>query len=191
VDEVLVCAARRPNLAGLALETAAVRYGECGIACDDWLRTSDGRVYAAGGACGHGLASPEAEEGTGRLAAYNASAWRPRRLSASVIPRYTPTDPPVVQLRPWGDGATAEAATERGIEFRDPSGTWGDAGTGCISVRLDGWGRLTGATLAGAEAESLALPLMLLMARRLPLTHLHQVTACHSVPGNLLLTLAR
>ncbi len=193
VDEVLVCASPRPNLGGLALETAGVRYGRRGIAVDDRLGTSDRHVYAAGGACGADLASPEAELGTGRLAARNAAAWLPRRLATCVIPRYTPTDPPVVELRTHASRKAAPQRTiERRIEFDEPpTGRWGGAGRGCIAIRMDHRQRLLLATIAAAGAEDLALPLMLLMHRRLPITTLRELATCRSTRGALLLPLAR
>jgi hypothetical protein len=58
-------------------------------------------------------------------------------------------------------------------------------------VRLDRKGRLLHATLVAAAAEELALPLMLLMNRRLPIATLNQMVACRSGRGCLLQALAR
>lgn len=193
-DEVLLCSVPQPNLSQLSLETAAVSYGERGISVDDWLRTSERSIFAAGGACGPEFASPEAEEATGRLAAQNALAWFPRRLSWCVIPRCTPTDPPVVELgfrpsRPAGAGPRGE---HRRVEFRElpPNGL--DAPReGCITVHVDHRGRLLGAMVAAAGAEELAVPLMLLMQRRWPLRALGELTTCHSGRARLLAALAR
>ncbi len=193
VDEVLVCSTPRPNLAGLALETAAVSYRQQGIAVDDWLRTSERHVYAAGGVCGPEFASPEAEQGTGRLAARNAVGWLPERLSRCLIPRCTSTEPPIIELGLLAaEEALGSEATQRRIEFREPrAGQWGGSGRGCIAVRLDRKGRLLHATLVATAAEELALPLMLLMNRRLPIAALNQMVACRSGRGRLLLALAR
>ncbi len=188
VDEVLACPSPRPRLAGLALETAAVAYGARGIAVDARLRTSERHVFAAGGVCGPEWASPEAEEATGRLAARNALAWLPRRLNPCVVPRYTPTDPPVVELG-LGPAEAAAAGIDtdvRRVEFRDaPSG--GAAGRqGYLALRLDSGGRVVGATLVAAGAEELAISLMQLMVRRRPLASLANLTPCRSGLARLL-----
>jgi pyruvate/2-oxoglutarate dehydrogenase complex dihydrolipoamide dehydrogenase (E3) component len=47
-DEILVAAGRAPNVSGLGLEAAGVRYSKRGIAVDDRLRTSNRRIYACG-----------------------------------------------------------------------------------------------------------------------------------------------
>ena len=49
VDEILVAAGRQPNVEGLGLEAAGVRFDtRRGIEVDDHLRTSNKRIFAAG-----------------------------------------------------------------------------------------------------------------------------------------------
>jgi len=189
VDEVLVCSPRMPKLDGLRLETAAVRYSERGIDVDDWLRTSEPAIFAAGRACAAQFASLEAEEGTGRLAALNAVRWRPRRLSRYAIPHYTPTDPPVVELgpRPATLATAGIRITERRVEFREGN----PSRKGLISIQLDRRGRVMGAVLVAAGAEELAVPLMLLMNRGWPIQALEELIPCRSGLAGLLLLLAR
>lgn len=194
VDEVLACSAPRPNISQLALETAAVGYGRQGIGVDDRLRTSERRIFAAGGACGPAFASPEAEEATGRLAARNALDWFPRRFSRCVIPRYTPTDPPIVEfgLQPAQAAEAGLRVERRGVEFRALPQTGSDAWReGCILVDLDHRRRLLGATVAAVGAEELAMPLMLLMDRRWPIDALERLIPCRSGNARLLVALAR
>ncbi len=193
-DEVLVCPAPRPCVAELALETAAVAYSPEGIGVDDWLRTSERRIFSAGGVCGPRFASPEAEEATGRLAARNALAWLPRHLSRCVIPRYTATDPPIVELglRP-AEAVAAGIDTElRRVEFREAQVAGSAEGRyGCIAVLLDRRRRLVGATIVAVGAEDLALPLMLLMQRRLPVHALGELAPCRCGRGRMLAALIR
>lgn len=47
-DEILVAVGRKPNLEGLDLEAAGVKYGKQGVEVDEYLQTSNSRVYAAG-----------------------------------------------------------------------------------------------------------------------------------------------
>src|SRR5437867_3488654 len=51
VDEILVGVGRTPNAEGLGLETAGVEYDKTGVKVNDWLRTTNPRVYAAGDIC--------------------------------------------------------------------------------------------------------------------------------------------
>ena len=51
-DEILLGVGRAPNVEGLGLESAGVRYdAKRGVAVDDFLRTSNRRIYAAGDIC--------------------------------------------------------------------------------------------------------------------------------------------
>ena len=52
VDEILAGIGRAPNVEGMNLEAAGVRYDtEAGIHVDDFLQTSNPRIYAAGDVC--------------------------------------------------------------------------------------------------------------------------------------------
>src|SRR5262249_18076848 len=44
-DEILVCVGRAPNVEGLGLEAAGVRYNKRGVEVDDHLRTSNKSIY--------------------------------------------------------------------------------------------------------------------------------------------------
>ncbi len=191
-DEVLVCPEPRPRVAGLALATAAVAYSERGIGVDDRLRTSERHVFAAGGACGPHFTSPEAEEATGRLAARNALAWVPRRLGRCVVPRCTPTDPPIVELglRPAEAAAAGIDVEPRRFEFRATEAADPDEVQGYLALLVGPRGRVVGATIAATGSEELALPLMLLMSRGLPLRILGAITPCRSGRARLLAALA-
>ena len=51
VDKALIGAGRAPNLEGLGLETAGVKYTQKGVSVNDYLQTSNPRIYAAGDIC--------------------------------------------------------------------------------------------------------------------------------------------
>jgi len=48
VDEILVATGRQPNVEGLGLAAAGVRYGAGGVEVDDRLRTGNPRIYSCG-----------------------------------------------------------------------------------------------------------------------------------------------
>ncbi len=182
VDRVLVCPARRPKVEGLGLESAGVAYSDQGVVVGERLQTTNGRVFAAGGACGERFATPEAAAATGVLAVHNALSVTSRRLSQLVIPRGIYTDPGVVQV-----GLTRGEAAARGMEIdtyrADLCGAEesiaGGRGPGRIAVHVErGTGRIAGATVVADGADELIAPLVLLMTRRWSLAALADVIAC-------------
>ena len=107
VDELLVATGRRPNTAGLGLESAGVALDARGaIVVDEYLRTTNEHVYAAGDVSG----APQfvyvaAYEGA--LAAENALDGAGRRVDLSALPRVTFTSPQVAAV-----GLTEQQARE-------------------------------------------------------------------------------
>ena len=80
VDQILAGVGRTPNVEGLELERAGVAYdGVSGIRVDDFLRTTNRRIYAAGDVC---LADKftHAAEASARLAVTNALDRGRKRL---------------------------------------------------------------------------------------------------------------
>ena len=51
VDEILVSVGRTPNVSGLNLKAADVKYDNEGVHVNDFLQTSNPRIYAAGDVC--------------------------------------------------------------------------------------------------------------------------------------------
>lgn len=96
--EILVATGRRPNTAGLALSDAGVETDERGaVVVDDYLRTGNERVFAAGDVAG----APQFVYVTayeGALAAENALNGAPRPLDLSALPRVTFTSPQVAAV---------------------------------------------------------------------------------------------
>jgi pyruvate/2-oxoglutarate dehydrogenase complex dihydrolipoamide dehydrogenase (E3) component len=98
VDKILAGVGRLPNVEGLDLEAAGVAYDSVnGIRVDDYLRTSNARIYAAGDAC---LEHKHAHmaDATARIVVQNALSRGRQRLSALVIPWCTFTDPQIAHV---------------------------------------------------------------------------------------------
>lgn len=52
VDEILVCTGREPNVTGIGLEIAGVKYDKLkGITVNDYLQTTNPNIYAVGDCC--------------------------------------------------------------------------------------------------------------------------------------------
>jgi pyruvate/2-oxoglutarate dehydrogenase complex dihydrolipoamide dehydrogenase (E3) component len=98
VDAILTGTGRLPNVERLNLEAAGV---DCdattGIRIDDFLQTSNPRIYAAGDACLEHKFTHTADA-SARIAVHNALAPGRRRLSALTIPWCTYTDPEIAHV---------------------------------------------------------------------------------------------
>ena len=112
VDAILTDAGRRPNIEDLGLDAAGVAYGTMGITVDEYLRSTNPRIYAAGNVSGERL-SPPAAEATAEIAIQNALGLARAPLEALFVPRCTYTDPEIVQV-----GFHAQEAREQGIPSR-------------------------------------------------------------------------
>ncbi len=110
-DQILVAVGRTPNLEGLNLEAAGVKFHQKGVIVDDHLRTSNRNIYAAGD-----ISSPlqftHAAEAFGRIALQNALFFGRKRASDLVMPWCTYTDPEVAHV-----GLSQEDAEKRGVEL--------------------------------------------------------------------------
>lgn len=115
VDEILIGAGRVPNVEGLNLEAAEVKYeggkGR-GVLVNDWLQTTNPNIYAAGDIClPHRFT--HLADATARLVIQNALFFGRRKLSRLSIPWCTYTDPEVAQV-----GLTEPAAQKQGLAYQ-------------------------------------------------------------------------
>jgi len=113
VADVLVATGRRPNTDGLGLDRAGIQTDRRGaIVVDEFLQTTNPRVWAAGDCTG----APQfvyvaAYEGA--VAAENALDGNRRRVDLSVVPRVTFTSPALAAV-----GWTEAQAREQGYTVR-------------------------------------------------------------------------
>jgi pyruvate/2-oxoglutarate dehydrogenase complex dihydrolipoamide dehydrogenase (E3) component len=98
VDRILVGIGRKPNVENINLEAAGVKYDrESGVQVNDFLQTSNSRIYAAGDVClEHKFM--HVEDASARLVVRNALFWGRERLSALTIPWCTYTDPEIAHV---------------------------------------------------------------------------------------------
>ena len=98
VDAILTGSGRSPNVEGLNLEAAGVDYeAGSGIRVDDFLRTSNPQIYAAGDVCLEHKYTHTAAA-SARIVVQNALFRGRERLSALVIPWCTFTDPEIAHV---------------------------------------------------------------------------------------------
>jgi pyruvate/2-oxoglutarate dehydrogenase complex dihydrolipoamide dehydrogenase (E3) component len=158
-DAVLAATGRQPNVEGLNLDAAGVRFEtKTGVAVDDHLRTSNPRVFAAGDVCSVGYKFTHAADAMARLAIRNALFPTKGRVSALTIPWCTYTDPEVGRV-----GLNEQEVSGSGVavdvfrhEFPNIDRGAADGAEGFVKV-LTGKGtdRIVGATVVGPHAGEL------------------------------------
>ncbi len=113
VDAILTGTGRVPNVEGLNLEAAGVDYDTTdGIRVDDFLRTSNRRIYAAGDVCLEHKFTHTADA-SARIVVRNALFLGRQRVSALTIPWCTYTDPEIAHV-----GLYVRQARERDIPVK-------------------------------------------------------------------------
>lgn len=110
VDAILVTAGRAPNVEGIGLEAAGVEYDrKTGIKVDDYLRTTNRRIYAAGDVCS-ALQFTHLADAHARLVLRNALFFGRARASRLVVPWCIYTDPEIAHV-----GLSEAEAASRGV----------------------------------------------------------------------------
>ena len=111
VDKVLIGAGRAPNLEGLGLEKAGVKYTQKGVSVNDYLQTSSPRIYAAGDICSS-YQFTHAADFMARIVIQNALFMGRAKVTSLVIPWCTYTQPEVAHV-----GIYQKEAQKKGIEL--------------------------------------------------------------------------
>ena len=179
VDQILVGVGTAPNVQGLELEAAGVVYDDArGIPVDDFLRTTNRRIFAAGDVCG-GNKFPHIESAAGRIVVANALFLGRQRLSAEAIPWCTFTDPEIAHV-----GMYVTEARQKNIPVKtftilmhevDRAITDGEE-EGFVKVHVrEGTGKILGATVVASHAGDLINEISLAMSAGLDLHALARV----------------
>jgi pyruvate/2-oxoglutarate dehydrogenase complex dihydrolipoamide dehydrogenase (E3) component/uncharacterized membrane protein YdjX (TVP38/TMEM64 family) len=96
-DVILVSVGRTPNLEGLGLDEAGVRYTAQGVIVDNRLRTTNARIFAAGDVCSR-YKFTHAADAMARIVIANALFFAHRKVTDLVIPWCTYTDPEIAHV---------------------------------------------------------------------------------------------
>jgi pyruvate/2-oxoglutarate dehydrogenase complex dihydrolipoamide dehydrogenase (E3) component/uncharacterized membrane protein YdjX (TVP38/TMEM64 family) len=105
-DAILVSVGRQPNLEGLGLEQAGVKFTASGVVVDERLRTSNPRIFAAGDVCSK-YKFTHAADAMARLVIANALFLARRKVTDLVIPWCTYTDPEIAHVGYYEKNARA------------------------------------------------------------------------------------
>jgi pyruvate/2-oxoglutarate dehydrogenase complex dihydrolipoamide dehydrogenase (E3) component len=169
-DRILASAGRKVDVASLGLDAAGIRADEHGISVDDFLRTTNSKVYAAGDCCSK-FKFTHAADAMARILIRNALFFGRQRVSKLVIPWTTYTEPEVAQL-----GLTVAAAAKQGIACDVLTVELRDVDRAVLDGSTDGFGRLLlkkgsdeiiGATLVAAHAGDMIPQAVLAMQNNL------------------------
>jgi pyruvate/2-oxoglutarate dehydrogenase complex dihydrolipoamide dehydrogenase (E3) component len=178
-EEILAATGRRPNVEGLDLEAAGVRYDKQRIITDEYLRTSAPHIFAAGDVTGHfpftHMAAYEAS-----VVVRNALFFWPllQKADFRVVPWATFTDPEVARV-----GLTEREARERygrgGVKIyrtefadNDRAQAEGEVAGFAKLICRGRRGEIVGAHIVGPRAGELIHEVVLAMKERLPVTRL-------------------
>lgn len=181
-DSLLLGIGRRANIEDFGLEAAGIRVRDGGVETDEYLRTSNPDVYAAGD-----VAFPEkythAAMATARLCVENALNGANLRAHDLIIPHCTYTDPEVASV-----GLTPIMAAEEGaaldtyrlglskVERAFIDGE--EEGFAEIYTRK-GTGEIVGATLVAAHAGEMISELTLAITSKLSMERLAETIHCY------------
>ena len=167
VDEILTGIGRLPALSGLNLEAAEVAYdARTGIVVDDFLRTSNRRIFAAGDVClEHQFVDTAAA--SARIVVRNALCFGRARFSALTIPWCTYTDPEIAHV-----GMYVRQARSSGIPVKTYTVPMHDVTRaitdgeerGFVKIHVrDGTDKILGATVVARHAGEMINDLSLAM----------------------------
>lgn len=169
-EELFLATGRRPNVEGLNLEAAGVRYDNKGIVVDDTLRTTARNIWACGDVTGKLLFTHVAEY-QARLVVRNALFPFKSKADYRVVPWCTFTDPEVARV-----GLTEAKARERFGNVKVYRYSFGDLdralcdgeAVGLTKLVCTAKGKIVGGHILGPQAGDLLQEVVLAMRKRLP-----------------------
>ncbi len=167
VDELLIAVGRAPNVDGIGLEAAGVRFGKQGVEVDDRLRTSNKKVYAVGDVASRYKFTHTADA-LARIAIQNSLFFGRAKASDLVVPWCTYTSPEVAHV-----GLYEQEAIEQGHEVDTLTLPMADVDRAVLDGATEGFLRLhvvkgkdkiLGATLVAEHAGDLLSEVTLAIA---------------------------
>ena len=184
-DEVLLSIGREPNVEELGLDAAGIAFDcEQGITVDDFLRTTNANVYAAGDAC-MALKFTNAAQASGRIAARNALAGEQNRQSQLTIPWCTYCDPEIahVGLHVWEARRQSIPIKSFTVMMHDVDRAITDGqDAGFVKIHIaEGTDRILGATIVASRASELINEMSVIMSAGVGMNDLANIV--HTYPA--------
>lgn len=171
-DALLVAIGRAPNVEGLGLEAAGVRYATTGVTVDDRLQTTNRDVYAAGDVCSK-LQFTHAADFQARAVIQNALFFGRSKASHLIVPWVTYTSPELAHV-----GHTEASAMAAGHAVQTIDVPFHDVDRAVLDGQSEGFARIhvvtgkgtiLGATIVAEHAGDLIAEVTLAMTHGLGL----------------------
>lgn len=192
-DEILSAAGRRPNVEGLDLEKAGVKFTPQRIETDEYLRASAKHIFAAGDVTGHFQFTHTADYEAQHVI-QNAFLFYPftKKLDLTVVPWATFTEPEVARV-----GLTeAEARQKHGdvkiyrVNFTDNDRAQAEEAIEGFAKIICRGKRIIGAHIVGPHAGDLIHEFVLAMRHNLSLADLNKAIHVYPTLGKITQALA-
>ncbi len=178
-DAILVGIGRTPNLDGLGLDAVGVSsHPRHGIEVDDYLRTSNRHIYAAGDVCSQYKFTHSADF-LARIVIQNALFMGRAKASSLIIPWCTYTSPEIAHV-----GITAEEAARQGVELRSFTQPLSGVDRAILDGEDEGFvrvyckqrsDRILGATIVAEHAGEMISEIVMAMKHRIGLSKIASV----------------
>lgn len=179
VDEILVAVGKAPLVDGLGLERAGVAYSRVqGVEVNEYLQTSNPRIYAAGDICSDYKFTHMADAAA-RIVLRNALFKGRRKVNALTVPWCVYTDPEIAQV-----GLTESEARSKGVEFETFSSKLSEVDRAILDDAVDGFVKvhvkkgsdeILGATIVAKNAGNMISEITLAMIEGIGLGKLADV----------------
>jgi pyruvate/2-oxoglutarate dehydrogenase complex dihydrolipoamide dehydrogenase (E3) component len=173
VNEILVGTGRVPNVDGLNLEAARVVYDDRkGVKVDEYLRTSNPLIFAAGDICSPYRFTHTADA-QARIVIQNALFWGRRRSSTLTVPWCTYTDPEIAHVGMYEEDALKKdiPVDTFTIPMSDVDRAVADGETkGMVRIHVGkGGDRILGATIVARHAGEMISEISVAMQAKMGL----------------------
>jgi pyruvate/2-oxoglutarate dehydrogenase complex dihydrolipoamide dehydrogenase (E3) component len=189
-DEILIAVGRAPNIEGLGLEAAGVRYNRLGVEVDDNLRTSNKRIFACGDVASR-YQFTHIADAQARIVSQNALFFGRAKASALTVPWCTYTTPEIAHV-----GLYEKDCRAKGIEIESLTiplagvdrAILDGADEGFLRVHVEKGskdGRILGATLVAEHAGDMIGELCLAVTHRIGLAKIAGVIHPYPTQGEV------
>jgi pyruvate/2-oxoglutarate dehydrogenase complex dihydrolipoamide dehydrogenase (E3) component len=189
-DEILVAAGRAPNVEGMGLKEAGVRYGKRGVEVDDNLRTSNKNVFACGDVASR-FQFTHVADAQARIVIQNALFFGRAKASALTVPWCTYTTPEIAHV-----GLYEKDAKEKGVEVETLTIHLADVDRAILDGADEGFlrlhvekgskeGKILGATLVAEHAGDMIGELCLAVTHGIGLNQIASVIHPYPTQGEV------
>ena len=182
VDELLLAVGRGPNIEGLNLEGVGVEYDSKGVKVDDFLQTTNSKIYAAGDICMNWKFTHTADFAARAViqnALFAIGPFGKKRLSSFLVPWVTFTEPEIAHV-----GMYAKDAMQKGIEIETVTKELSEVHRALLDGESEGFvrihvekktGKMLGGTIVASHAGEMIGELCVAISQKMKLSSLASV----------------